>query len=251
MQQGPDITIAIIGGTGLSQLEGFVLTDSLEIDTPYGKPSAAILSGVLGDKTICFLARHGQPHRIPPHRINYQANLWALHTLGVQQIIAVNAVGGITQHMTASHINIPDQVIDYTYRRNGSFCDDDSAMPLHIDFSYPFDEHMRSVLINKAKQLNLDFSVGGVYGCTEGPRLETAAEIKRMAQDGCDVVGMTLMPEAALARELGIAYVSVCVIANKAAGCSEGVITMEEIEKALHLGMARTHQLLKAALPEL
>lgn len=250
MQARPSIKTAIIGGTGLSQLAGFELSDSFEIDTPYGKPSAAILSGVLGDKNLCFLARHGQPHRIPPHRINYRANLWALHSLGVQQIIAVNAVGGITKHMTASHINLPDQVIDYTYRRNGSFCDDDQSMPLHVDFSYPFDEHLRRVLATKAKQLNLDFSLGGVYGCTEGPRLETAAEIKRMAQDGCDVVGMTLMPEAALARELVIAYTSICVIANKAAGCSDGIITMEEIEKALHVGMDRVHQLLNAVLLE-
>lgn len=251
MSSSPSIKTAIIGGTGLSQLEGFILKEALHVDTPYGKPSASLLSGILDDQTLCFLARHGNPHVIPPHRINYRANLWALKSLGVQQILAVNAVGGIAAHMGAAHINLPDQIIDYTYRRNGSFCDTDNAPPLHVDFSYPFDERLRQLLVKQARNLNLDFSSGGVYGCTEGPRLETAAEIKRLAQDGCDVVGMTVMPEAVLARELDIAYASICVVANKAAGCSEGIITMAEIEKALALGMGRVQQLLLTVLTAL
>lgn len=251
MSSSPSIKTAIIGGTGLSQLEGLILKEALHVDTPYGKPSASLLSGILDDQTLCFLARHGNPHVIPPHRINYRANLWALKSLGVQQILAVNAVGGIAAHMGAAHINLPDQIIDYTYRRNGSFCDTDNAPPLHVDFSYPFDERLRQLLVKQARNLNLDFSSGGVYGCTEGPRLETAAEIKRLAQDGCDVVGMTVMPEAVLARELDIAYASICVVANKAAGCSEGIITMAEIEKALALGMGRVQQLLLTVLTAL
>lgn len=251
MSSSLSIKTAIIGGTGLSQIEGFILKEELHVDTPYGKPSASLLSGILDDQTLCFLARHGHPHFIPPHRINYRANLWALKSLGVQQILAVNAVGGIAAHMGAAHINLPDQIIDYTYRRNSSFCDADNAPPLHVDFSYPFDERLRQLLVKQARNLSLDFSSGGVYGCTEGPRLETAAEIKRLAQDGCDVVGMTVMPEAVLARELDIAYASISVVANKAAGCSEGIITMAEIEKALALGMRRVQQLLLAALPDL
>lgn len=243
--------IAIIGGTGLSELSGFSLEESHNIDTPYGGTSSPILAGHLKQTPVCFLARHGNPHRIPPHRINYRANIWALKSLGIKKIVAVNAVGGIAAHMGPAHINIPNQIVDYTYRRNGSFCDDESAMPMHIDFTYPFDECIRNILIAKAEKLQLDFSSDGVYACSEGPRLETAAEINRFEKDGCDLVGMTAMPEAALAREKEITYASICLVVNKAAGKSDSVITMKEIEQALKAGMRSVHALLSEVASDL
>ena len=239
---------AIIGGTGLSQLAGFQLNETLSIDTPYGSPSSSILMGELDKVPVCFLARHGNPHRIPPHRINYRANIWALKSLGVTRIIAVNAVGGIAEHMGPAHITIPDQIIDYTSRRIGSFCDDDLQMPVHIDFTYPFDKQLRDAIICKANRLKLNFSSTGVYACTEGPRLESAAEINRLERDGAAIVGMTVMPEAALAREKEMAYASISLIVNKAAGRSNEIITMSDIENVLKEGMGDVQKLLCSVL---
>jgi 5'-methylthioinosine phosphorylase len=244
------VKVAVIGGTGLCELDGFVLKEALKITTPYGETSSPILVGYVDGGPVCFLARHGNPHRIPPHRINYRANIWALNSIGISRIIAVNAVGGIAEHMGPAHINIPDQIIDYTTRRVGSFCDDDEALPTHIDFSFPFDEELRKILITKSKTLSLDYSSNGVYACTEGPRLETAAEINRLEKDGCDIVGMTAMPEAALAREKGIAYASISVVVNKAAGRSETIITMDDIEEALKSGMSSVYRLLRVVLTD-
>ena len=245
------MTVAIIGGTGLCELDGFVLKEALDITTPFGETSAPILVGLVAGRPIYFLARHGKPHRIPPHRINYRANIWALDSIGINKIIAVNAVGGIAEHMGPAHISIPDQIIDYTTRRVGSYCDDDREMPTHIDFSFPFDEELRKILITKSEVLSLDYSAGGVYGCTEGPRLETAAEINCLEKDGCHIVGMTAMPEAALAREKGIAYASISLVVNMAAGRSETIITMGDIEEALKSGIASVYKLLREVLSEL
>jgi 5'-methylthioinosine phosphorylase len=237
--------LAIIGGTGLSQLADLKIINSEKIVTPYGAPSADFNIGELNGKEVVFLARHGNPHAIAPHKINYRANLWGLKQLGVENIIAVAAVGGITPEMMPAHIAIPDQIIDYSYGRKHTFFEDEIDAVTHIDFSYPYSQTLRSKLIHSAKQAGIVISPIGTYGCTQGPRLETAAEIKRMEQDGCDLVGMTGMPEAALARELGMNYVAVAVVANWAAGKTEGEITMAEIEQNLHKGMANAAELLK------
>ena len=237
--------LAIIGGTGLSQLSDLKIIKSEQIATPYGAPSADFNIGELNGKQVIFLARHGNPHAIAPHKINYCANIWGLKQLGVENIIAVAAVGGITPEMVPAHIAIPDQIIDYSYGRKHTFFEDEGEPVTHIDFSYPYSQTLRSKLIHAAKQAGIPISPIGTYGCTQGPRLETAAEIKRMEQDGCDLVGMTGMPEAVLARELGINYVAVAVIANWAAGKAEGEITMAEIEQNLHKGMANAAELLK------
>jgi 5'-methylthioadenosine phosphorylase/5'-methylthioinosine phosphorylase len=236
--------LAIIGGSGLSQLNDLTIIKREQLDTPYGSPSAEFITGELGGCQIIFLARHGNPHNIAPHKINYRANIWGLKELGVQQIIAVAAVGGITSEMAPAHIAIPDQIIDYSYGRMHTFFEDEAV--IHIDFTYPYSQKMRARLISAATEANILISPLGTYGCTQGPRLETAAEIQRMENDGCDLVGMTSMPEAALAKELGIDYASICVIANWAAGKSAGEITMVEIERHLHKGMANTAKLLKA-----
>jgi 5'-methylthioinosine phosphorylase len=241
--------LAIIGGTGLSQLADLKIIKSDRITTPYGAPSADFITGELNGKDVIFLARHGNPHSIAPHKINYRANIWGLKQLEVENIIAVAAVGGITPDMIPAHIAIPDQIIDYSYGRKHTFFEDD--LVTHIDFSYPYSQALRSQLIHAAKQAGIPVSPIGTYGCTQGPRLETAAEIKRMENDGCDLVGMTGMPEAALAKELGLNYATVSVIANWAAGKTEGEITMAEIEQNLHKGMANAAELLKAFIKKI
>lgn len=241
-------SLAIIGGTGLTQLEGLTILQSDRRETPYGLPSADYLLGEFSGKTVFFLARHGNPHSIPPHKINYRANIYGLKQLGVKAIVAVAAVGGITEEMSAAHIAVPDQIIDYSYGRKQTFFEDPGAPVTHVDFSYPYSQKLRARLINAASSVNIPVSPRGTYGCTQGPRLETAAEILRMERDGCDLVGMTGMPEAVLARELGIEYASISVIANKAAGKSNGEITMAEIERNLHVGMANAGEILKAFL---
>jgi 5'-methylthioadenosine phosphorylase/5'-methylthioinosine phosphorylase len=239
-------TLAIIGGTGLGQLAALNITHRKTVSTPYGDPSAEFLIGDIHQKQVVFLARHGNPHTIPPHKINYRANLWALKQLGVQDIIAVAAVGGITADMQPAHIAIPDQIIDYTYGREHTFFDGNDGNVTHIDFSYPYSQKLRAGLIHCAATLNLKISPIGTYGSTQGPRLESSAEIARMERDGCDLVGMTGMPEAALAKEIGIHYASVAVIANWGAGKTVGEITMAEIEENLHHGMANAGALLQA-----
>lgn len=239
-------TLAIIGGTGLTQLSDLTLIKRDKLDTPYGAPSADFITGELKHQQVVFLARHGNPHTIAPHKINYRANIWGLKQLGVERIIAVAAVGGITSAMAPRHIAIPDQIIDYTYSRKHTFFEDENYPVTHIDFTYPYSPSLRAQLIAAAAAAHISVSPTGTYGCTQGPRLESTAEIKRMEQDGCDVVGMTGMPEAALAKELGMEYAAISVVANWAAGKTEGEITMAEIEQHLHVGMANVAAILKS-----
>ena len=236
--------LAIIGGTGLTQLRDLTIIKRDKLKTPYGAPSADFITGELNQKEVIFLARHGNPHTIAPHKINYRANIWGLKQLGVEQIIAVAAVGGITSEMVPAHIAIPDQIIDYSHSRLHTFFGDENYPVTHIDFSYPYNQKLRAALINAAEEANIAISPIGTYGCTQGPRLETAAEIRRMEKDGCNVVGMTGMPEAALAKELEMDYAAISVIANWAAGMTESEITMADIEHNLHAGMATVAQLL-------
>ncbi len=236
--------LAIIGGTGLSRMKGLNITATESIETPFGDPSANFVHGNINGKEIVFLARHGNPHTIPPHKINYRANIWGLKKLGVTDIIAVAAVGGITPQMKPAHIVIPDQIIDYSYEREHTFFSDELETVTHIDFTFPYNQILRDNLIQTATQLKLSISTSATYGCTQGPRLESAAEIKRMEQDGCDLVGMTGMPEAALAKERGINYATIAVVVNWAAGKSEGEITMPEIEIHLEKGMGNVLNLL-------
>jgi 5'-methylthioinosine phosphorylase len=228
---------AIIGGTGLTQLEGLNIRQSLPVNTPYGVPSGDIQIGDFAGREVMFLARHGHPHRLPPHKVNYRANIWALKQAGAEAILAVNAVGGIHSAMGAGHFCVPHDLIDYTSGRDHTFFADDLEQVTHIDFSYPYSEALRGRLIAALTAEGCEFSERGVYACTQGPRLETAAEIIRLERDGCDIVGMTGMPEAALARELELEYACLALVVNPAAGKSPTVITMAEIEQALHAGI--------------
>ncbi len=242
------MTLAIIGGTGLTKIEELTVIDEFALQTPFGEPSALYQIAELNGKKLIFLARHGNPHRIPPHKINYRANIWGLKQLGATEIIGVAAVGGITSAMTPAHIAIPDQIIDYSYGREHTFFADDLDHVTHIDFTLPYSQTLREHIIQAATQAMINISTQGTYGCTQGPRLETAAEIQRMKRDGCDLVGMTGMPEAALARELEMAYANISVVANWGAGVVEGEITMEEIDRNLEAGMNKAIALLKATV---
>ncbi|MCY1276419.1 S-methyl-5'-thioinosine phosphorylase [compost metagenome] len=239
---------AIIGGTGLTQLEGLTITAALNIDTPYGAPSAPLLRGEYAGREVLFLARHGHPHRIPPHQVNYRANLWALRHAGAEAILAVNAVGGIHAAMGTGHLCVPDQVIDYTWGREHTFFAGELDHVTHIDFSYPYDAGLRERLIGALRAEGCAFSDFGVYACTQGPRLETVAEIVRLERDGGDIVGMTGMPEAALARELELPYACLALVVNPAAGKASGIITMAEIERALADGMGQVRAVLARVL---
>ncbi|MBS1212024.1 MAG: S-methyl-5-thioadenosine phosphorylase [Proteobacteria bacterium] len=237
--------LAIIGGTGLTRLPEFEIRARQEVETPYGAPSAELTFGKLFGRDLVFLARHGDRHTLPPHRVNYRANLWALHQTGVKTILAVAAVGGIRSDMTPGRLAIPDQIIDYSYGRDHTFFEDDLDHVTHVDFTHPYAPALRERLLTAGLNAGLRVVDGGVYGCTQGPRLETPAEITRMERDGCDLVGMTGMPEAALARELLIDYACCAVVANWAAGKTEREITMAEIEANLAVGMADLSRLLR------
>ena len=241
--------LAIIGGTGLDTLKNLQITRHQVVNTPYGEPSGPLTFGLLGGCEVVFFARHGHAHRIPPHQINYRANLWALKEAGVEKIIAVAAVGGITDRMAPSVLCVPDQLIDYSYGREHTFFEGELKSVTHIDFTYPYSEALRQDLIQAANAMEIDLVAGGVYACTQGPRLESMAEVLRLERDGCDVVGMTGMPEASLARELGMDYAHLCVIANWAAGKNgDQIITMDEIDATLKEGMRKVRSLIQQVL---
>lgn len=226
-------SIAVIGGTGVAELGGFERRAEHQVNTPFGPPSRPIQEGLLDGKKIYFLQRHGSPAAIPPHRINYRANLWALQSLDIAAIVAINAVGGISASMKTGQLLLPDQVIDYTWGREHTFDDGLDGHLLHVDFTEPYDAALRDDLLAAAAAAGIGLEPRGVHGVTQGPRLESAAEVQRMARDGCDVVGMTGMPEAALARELKIPYASVCMVVNAAAGLGNVPLTLTSMREIL------------------
>ena len=242
---------AIIGGTGLNRIEGLEIVGEERMETPYGEPSAPLLRGRLGAAEVIFLARHGNPHRIPPHRINYRANLAALRQAGAARAIAVAAVGGIAHFMGPAAVALPEQIIDYTYGRDHTYSDGPDAELRHVDFTDPYDHDLRRALFEAAAETGVELHYGGCYGVTQGPRLESAAEVRRLERDGCHMVGMTGMPEAALAREQAHPNACCAVSANWAAGVMPGEITMEEIERNVAEGMAKVRTLLAAAVARL
>ena len=238
--------LAIIGGSGVDELEGLEVIRDHHVETPFGEPSRAIQEGRLGDTTLLFLQRHGSPSAIPPHRINYRANLWALQSLGVGGVIAINAVGGISAGMQPGRLLIPNQVIDYTWGREHTFDDGRDGHLMHVDFTEPYERALRLELLASAEYAGIPHAAVGVHGVTQGPRLETAAEIQRMARDGCDVVGMTGMPEAALARELDLPYASICMVVNPAAGLGDHPLTIAMMRDILRREYTAVGQLLSA-----
>ena len=238
--------LAIIGGTGLDRLDLLEGRREEWIETPYGGPSAPLVHGTVAGVPLVFLARHGQEHTLAPHEINYRANLRALHDAGVDAVIAVAAVGVIGDRPAPGGLVVPEQLIDYTHGRAATFFEGDGVAVQHIDFTRPYTPALRQRLLAAAAAAGVDIVDGGCYGATQGPRLETAAEIERLRRDGCTLVGMTGMPEAALARELGLAYACCAVVANRAAGTVPGEISLEEIGMHLAAGMQNVRTLIAA-----
>ncbi len=243
-------TVGIIGGSGLTNLKNLKITRREVVRTPYGEPSAPMVYGQLGGREVVFLPRHGPGHTIPPHEVNYRANIWALKETGVTRVIAVNAVGGISSdYLTPGKLVFPDQIIDYTYGRAHTFFGSELKQVTHVDFSYPYCEELRRIMVEAARQAKLEAAESGTYAATQGPRFESAAEITRIEHDGGDVVGMTGMPEAGLAKELELCYASAALVVNPAAGRVKGEISLKEIEKNLETGMATVRVLLEQAIP--
>ncbi len=236
--------LAIIGGSGFTRMESLEITRREVVNTPYGEPSSPLIHGMFNGIEIIFLPRHGAGHTIPPHKINYRANIWAIKHIEADYVVGMATVGGIRDDMAPGSIAVPDQIIDYTWGRGHTFFENDLAQVTHIDFTEPYCNDLRKSLIKAAEAAGLKIIKNGTYGATQGPRLETATEINRMQNDGCDIVGMTGMPEAALARELGLCYAHCSVVANRAAGRGDSPITMEDIEANMQNGMSKIYALL-------
>jgi 5'-methylthioadenosine phosphorylase len=241
--------LAIIGGTGLSQLANLEVSRREQVRTPYGEPSALLTFGAIRGVPVVFLARHGDGHTIAPHQVNYRANLWALKEQGAKEIVSVVSVGGIRKDLGPGTIAVPHQIIDYTWGRASTFFEDDAPVK-HVDLTEPYTAALRARLLAAARKSGEAALDGAVYAATQGPRLETAAEIDRLEKDGADIVGMTGMPEAALAREIGLAYAAIAVVVNHAAGrgASARGIQLKEIDEVLKVAMARVRRIIEAVV---
>jgi 5'-methylthioinosine phosphorylase len=240
--------LAIIGGTGLTNLANLQITHRQVMRTPYGEPSGALTFGTLRQHEVVFLARHGYGHTIAPHRVNYRANMVALRDAGASHVVAVTSVGGIGDAYTPGVIAVPDQIIDYTYGRDFSYFEGLEGSEMHIDFTYPYTPYLRRRILDAAGRAGVICRDGGVYAATQGPRLETAAEVSRYARDGADMVGMSGMPEAVLARELGLDYAAIAVVVNDAAGrrSSKDGVCLEEVAKVIPPAMDQVRSLLES-----
>ena len=231
----------------MTQLSCLEISHRQVMRTPYGEPSGPLTFGRISNHEIVFLARHGYGHTIPPHAVNYRANLWALQSLKPTRVVSVASVGGIRADLMPGTIAVPDQIIDYTHSRKFTYFDGTDRPVTHIDFTEPYCPVTRGHLLAAAKQANEKIIDGGVYAATQGPRLESAAEVNRLERDGADMVGMTGMPEAYLARELELSYAAVGVVVNYAAGRGSSVegIHMESIQAVLGEVMAQVRHLLE------
>ena len=237
--------IGIIGGSGLSESE--LENETITIKTPYGDPSAPYEVQKLETTTVCFLKRHGQKHSIAPHKVNYRANIYGFKQIGIERLFAIFATGSLKENIVPGTIVIPDQIIDFTQGvRNNTFYDTDRVV--HIDFTEPFCSEMRRCLLETAKKIGVNVIRHGTYICVNGPRLETAAEIKFFKKIGADIIGMTLMPEASLAREAQICYAAVAVIANYAAGISKNPLTVKEVVDTMHNALQTVGLLVKESI---
>ena len=238
--------LAIIGGSGLTQLANLEVVRREIVRTPYGDPSGAITYGTIRGQEVAFLARHGYGHTIPPHKVNYRANMWALGQARVKYIVAVASVGGIRRDMKPGTLAIPDQIIDYTHGRCFTYFEGSDRSVVHVDFTHPYCEPLRQRLIQAAANAGEPLLQGGTYAATQGPRLETAAEIDRLERDGAHMVGMTGMPEASLARELGLCYAAVAVVVNYAAGREDSAdgIRMADINAVSREALSRVHKII-------
>lgn len=237
------MTIGIIAGSGFDRLEELDVLHETHGTTPWGRASAPVQAGKLHGQPVLFLSRHGAGHALAPHEINYRANVAALRDAGATALLGVYTVGGITAGvLEPGTLVVPHQIVDYTWGREHTVFERDQVE--HVDFTHPYCDEMRGMLLEAAAKAGIDALDGGVYAATQGPRLESTAEIARLERDGCDMVGMTGMPEAGLARELGLCYACCAMVVNWAAGKEEGPITMEEITHHLRSSIAQAKRLL-------
>ncbi len=244
--------LGLIAGTGFS--DWLTAEKQHQIETPYGDPSAAITETDIGNGRVLYLPRHGNPHRLAPHAVNYRANIWAMQALGVEQIIAINVVGSIRSEWQSGSLVIPDQIIDYTWGRAHTYFDNiqHGGRPIeHIDFTYPYSEPLRRVLLRAGQSAGMALFDRACYAATQGPRLESAAEVRRIQADGGELIGMTGMPEASLAKELGINYASICLVSNLAAGIADRELNIEEIMGNVATSTERVQQLITKLISEL
>jgi 5'-methylthioadenosine phosphorylase len=239
--------LAIIGGSGLTQLANLEVSQRKVARTPYGEASGALTFGSICGRKVIFLARHGYGHTIPPHEVNYRANVWALKEAGAEQVVSVASVGAIRKDHKPGSLVIPHQIIDYTWGRRSTFFEGAGVPVNHIDFTEPFSPSLRKLLLQAAAGAKEKVFDGGVYAATQGPRLETAAEIDRLERDGADLVGMTGMPEAVLAREVSLEYATVAAVANYAAGRGDSAhaIPLETIGAILEDAMGRVRRIIE------
>jgi 5'-methylthioadenosine phosphorylase len=242
--------LAIIGGRGLTQLANLKITHKQVMRTPYGEPSGAFLFGTLNRHEVIFLARHGYGHTIPPHLVNYRANLWALREQGVREILSVATVGGIRADLKPGVIVVPDQIIDYTHGRDSTFFEARDKPYSNADFTLPYSSGLRKRILRSAQMANQPCVDGGVYAATQGPRLDSIAEINRYERDGADMVGMTGMPETALAKELELEYATIAVVANYAAGRGDSAagIHMDVVNATASEAMTRVRSILECVV---
>lgn len=240
--------IGIIAGSGFNEVEGIEVRELKRVTTPYGEPSDLYRLSEISGREVVLLSRHGTPHHIPPHKINYRANIWGFRELGVERILSVNAVGGINRELRPGAVVIPDQVIDMTHGREATFYDGNEVV--HIDFTYPFCSELREALTGAGASLKQGMSVqrSGAYICVNGPRLESKAEIEYFSTMNADIVGMTIMPEAALARELELCYAGISVVTNYAAGRSPRRLTTTEVVEGMKAAMKQVRELISGAL---
>lgn len=239
--------LAIIGGTGMTQLSNLEITHRQVMRTPYGEPSGALTFGLIKQHEVMFIARHGYGHTLPPHLVNYRANMWALRDQGAKRVVSVASVGGIRADLLPGMLAVPEQIIDYTHGRANTFFDARDQKITHIDFTQPYCPQLRSQILQAAQQAGEKFIDGGVYAASQGPRLETAAEINRYERDGADMVGMTGMPEAALAKELGLSYAAIAVVVNYAAGRGDSRqgINLDKISAVAQPALVRARRVIE------
>jgi 5'-methylthioadenosine phosphorylase len=241
------VKIAVIGGTGIYDPKLFGEGDKREVETPFGRAMDITVVKLKGWKgrEVVFIPRHGAAHGVPPHKINYRKNIYALKLLGVTRVIATNSVGCINPELKPRDIVLPHDFIDFTKGRVGTFYD---AEAVHVDMREPYCRELKEVLLRAAKKVKIEVKDGGVYGCTEGPRFETPAEIRMMGQLGCDLVGMTGLPEAVLAKEQEICYASICTVTNYAAGISTDKLTASEVLEIITESQKKLRNFLAAAV---
>lgn len=249
MTKTATVTLALVGGTGLTELDEMV--KSISVDTPYGEPSAAICEVQSSPVRLLFLPRHGHPHRFPPHCVNYRANMWALREVGADHVLAVSAVGGVCKPYGPATLAVPDQLIDYTWGRKHTFCDSAKVALEHVDFTRPYEGPLRETLLKAARDASIEVVDGGCIGVFQGPRLESSAEVEKARRDGCHMAGMTALPEAGLARELGLDYAGLAVVSNWGAGVTGEALSEDHIAATLKEPMMRVRTLVRALLKKL